>query len=137
MAVTIQQIVDAINQVVGGGPSSADDFNADIAAQERMNDVLKEQIKIIEAKGDSDEKAKELNKIEIEQLEALQKRRESEIQTARRSNKVSDTVLARMEAEQAKRAEKIDKLKKIQLTLIKTPQLKKHNQAPSSRFLVV
>ena len=111
MAITIKQLMDAINQVAGGSTSSADALAEEVAAQERMNDVLERQKKIIEAKSDSAEKAKELNKIEIEQLEALQKRRESEIKAAKRSNKVSDTVLARMEAEQAKRAKKIEALK--------------------------
>ena len=103
--------MDAINQVAGGGTSSTDGLAEEIAAQERMNDVLERQKKIIEAKSDSDEKAKELNKIKIEQLEALQKRRESELQAAKRSGKVSDQTLAAMKEEQVERAKTIESLK--------------------------
>ena len=111
MAVTIKQIVDAINQVVDSGASTADTLGEEIRAQERLNDVLERQKAIVEAKSDSDEKAKELKKIEIEQLEALQKRRESELRAAMDSNNVHANTIAAMEEEQLQRAKKIDKLK--------------------------
>ena len=110
MAITIKQLMDAINQVAGGSTSSADALAEEVAAQERMNDVLERQKKIIEAKSDSDEKAKELNKIKIEQLQAEIRLEDNKFKVKNDAIKQTKEQNAEHEAEQAKRAKKIEAL---------------------------